>query len=96
MTMRDVSEAEAAQADFLVCLRVADLPPISRYPADVQGVVRETRQRSVKANCQGCNERILVDTAHPTDVPPICTHCHNRIKDTVARAQAASRPGRPS
>lgn len=86
MTMRPVDQVEAAQADFVVCMRQADLMPISSLPPQVQPLAREERQRSTRQPCESCGETILVSDAAPPGVPRVCTHCHQGIKRIAARA----------
>lgn len=91
MTMRSVTPLEAEGADFVVCVRVADLGPISGYPKHVQELVREVRNRSERMACQGCGEPVLVDvTVVPVAPPKVCTHCMASIKDMADRAAKPS------
>ena len=88
MTFRPVDAAEAAQADFVVCMRMADLPAISALPPAVQGLAAEGRRNSTRQPCESCGETILVSNDAPAGPPRICTHCHQGVKRIAARAAA--------
>lgn len=85
MTFRAVDPLEAAQADFYVCFRQADLPPISGYPPAVQRDVAQNRQTSTRQPCESCGETILVSADPPPNVPRICTHCHESVRRVASR-----------
>lgn len=95
MTFRGVDAVEAAGADFVVCGRVADLPPISSLPKAVQSDAAASRRDSTRMPCEGCGETILRGPLAPPGVPAICTHCHKDVRAIAARA-AAKASGRSS
>lgn len=86
MSLRSVDQAEAAQADFVACFRVADLPAISAFPASIQAEVRENRRHSTRQPCEKCGETILVSAGNPAGIPRICTHCHEQVRQLATRA----------
>ena len=85
MTFRSVDPLEAAQADFLVCMRVTDLPPISALPPQVQQLARESRQASTRQPCASCGEPILVGAEAPPGPKRVCTYCHQGVKRVAER-----------
>ena len=86
MTFRAVEQAEAAQADFVVCFRLKDAPPISAYPKAVQAEVAAGRQVAIRQPCESCGETILAAPDNPPGIPRICTHCHNKVQELAKRA----------
>jgi hypothetical protein len=88
MTLRGVDDLEAAGADFVVCSRVADLPPLSSFPRDVQGLARQARHDSQREPCGRCGEPILVSNRSPRHVARVCSHCIQDIQAIAAKANA--------
>lgn len=85
MTFRSVDPLEAAQADFLVCMRVTDLIPISSLPPQVQPLARESRQNSTRLPCESFGEPILVGNDAPPGPKRVCTYCHQGVKRVAER-----------
>lgn len=81
-----VSKEEAQRADFLVSMRVADLPPppeTDKSPwADFQ---RTVMGRSTIEPCSGCGEDCYRDSKAPTTPKLICMPCAH---DIAAQATA--------
>ena len=86
MTLRGVDKLEAGSADFAVCARVDQLPPISRLPVAVEADAAALRRRSTRQACEGCGAPILVGPDVPPGPKRVCTDCMATVQRTVARA----------
>lgn len=71
-----VSPDECERADYVVCMRKADLRPIEAVPLPLRGWAEQVYARNQVDTCRGCGEVIVFDPVTvPMQPPRICVPC---------------------
>ena len=81
-----VGPGEAEKADFVLCMRTADLEPIDPARTDpLAAYERAVRARSHTEPCSGCGAELLVDSTSPKNPAKICMACARDIASNVGK-----------